>query len=639
MARRPSRSITSSASVVANSVGNFLVIIAPEAAQAAAGALFRRGLQVARQLRGQEPSDFIETAWARAAIFARQNGSGAALAQDAATGSWLFAVGTWFHGDGYATGAEERLLARALEVGAERVAGELEGFFVVVFGDGRAREAAVITDLIGSRHCFARTFDEGVALSASSLLLASLGDATLDAVGCEEFLRTGIVYEDRTFFREVRKLAPASVLRFGVGKPLAARRYWRMAELEPDKFQGAAAVQALSEQLVNVARRVSRVFAPMVCDLTGGYDSRAVVAAFQTAGVDFATTVVGAATDADVVIAQGLAALTGKPHWHLENERALSLAPLKDALPLTDGECDLVDYARIRALHQRLAAQFAVSINGSFGEVARGYWWDLLWPRLGARERLDARKLAAQRYAIEPDSPQLFPVGARLDLVEHLAGLIERANAELAGRPNTAQMDNAYLTLRMQRWQGRVASGTDQIWPCLSPFMLRSVLETMLQTDARQRRRSLLTRRVILALQPRMAAYPLEHGYPALPFAGSTLPRFLPALPVYARQMSRKMARRYGWDESDLSEQSAFRLRLQHDEELLATLQPATMRISELIAGERLCAFLIAAQQPQFPFAVQWQRLLSLELTLRLWREVVTQGDKLRDNKLLGVGQ
>lgn len=628
MARRPSRFIILNANVVANSVGNFLVIVAPVEARAQAVALFRRGLQLAQQIRGQAPDDGIETAWTQAALFARQEGMGGEIAQDAATGSWLLAVGTWFHKDGYATGAEDRLLTRVLDVGAEQVARELEGLFVIVFGDGRSREVALITDVVGSRHCFARTLAQGIALSGSSLLLAGLGEATLDRVACEEFLRVGVIYEDRTFFREVRKLAPASVLRFGAGKLLAARRYWRLTELEPDKFKGAAAVRALSEQLVNAARNIGRVFTPAVCDLTGGYDSRAMVAAFQTAGVDFATTVAGAAKDSDVVIAQRLATLTGKPHWHLENGVTASLATLKAALPLTDGEFDLVDYARVRALHLQLAAQFAISINGSFGEVGRGYWWDLLWPRLGARERLDARKLAARRYAVEADSPQLFPPGGGLNLIEHLAGLIERANAELVGWPNTAQMDNVYLMLRMQRWQGRLASGTDQIWPCLSPFMLRSVLETMLQTEARLRRRSLLARCVILTLQPKLATYPLESGYPALPLAGSTWPRFLLGLPVYARKRGRKMAHKLGWPlpaTPSLCAQSALRLQLWRDEELREMLQPATMCVNELIPSERLRAFLTASLKPHFPFASQWQRLLSLELALRLWREVITR--------------
>ena len=46
---------------------------------------------------------------------------------------------------------------------------------------------------------------------------------------------------------------------------------------------------------------------------------------------------------------------------------------------------------------------------------------------------------------------------------------VARAGAAITQFPNTSQMDNAYLTLRMQRWQGRIASSTNQIWPALSP--------------------------------------------------------------------------------------------------------------------------------------------------------------------------
>ncbi len=153
----------------------------------------------------------IEIDWAHAASFPRQNGSGTPIVTDQTTGSWLVAIGTWFHTEGYGAGEESQALNRYLEVGANRLARELEGFFVFVIGDARTRETIVLTDLIGSCHCFVRLWKNMVALSGSSLLLAGLGDFNLDPVGCQEFLYTGVIYEDRTIYREVRKLGPASI--------------------------------------------------------------------------------------------------------------------------------------------------------------------------------------------------------------------------------------------------------------------------------------------------------------------------------------------------------------------------------------------------------------------------------------------
>lgn len=547
------------------------------------------------------------------------------MLSDDATENWLLALGSWFHADGYGAGAEKRLLARFAQADSRQVAQELSGFFTILFRDAGREEIFVITDLIGSRHAFLREFPWGVALASSSLLLASLATSALDPLGCEEFLRTGIVYEDRTFFRDVRKFAPASIYRFAGGRLVETQRYWRMSQLAPASLRGASAVEAFGASLVQASRQIGAVFPKIICDLTGGYDSRALVAGLLSAGVPFETTVTGAPTAPDVVIARGLAEITGQPHHPVEVNPRFTFAQAQAALALTDGEADIIEYGRnVLPVHARTAQQYDLSLNGSFGEVARGYWWELLWPHTGERKPLAARKVAAGRYVVDPNSPQLFPAEASTDLVAHFAEVIERANAELRAWPNTAQMDHAYLQLRMQRWQGRIASSTDQIRPCLSPFMFRGVLETMLQTEHGLRQRSLLVRKLLARLQPRLAAYPLEHGYPAEPLTWRNVHRFARLLTSYGKKAWDKGWRVWGVRRaaSSIALEPA-RVQLGRDEAVRELLQAERMLLRDWLGVERLRAFLTAAQQAAFPYEQQWSRLLSLECALRAAREKV----------------
>ncbi|MBI3422434.1 MAG: hypothetical protein HY011_05805 [Acidobacteria bacterium] len=596
-------------------MGNFLLISGTGEAAATA---WRNGLAQAQRLKGSAPARVLETAGLWVASFARQNGSGAPLLRDEATGNWLLAVGSWFHADGYGTGAEARLLARLAQVGSAQVAQELSGFFTLLFGEAHSGATFVSTDLIGSRHAFYREFPWGVALASSSLLLASLETAALDLLGCEEFLRTGIVYEDRSFFRAVRKLAPASVYQLAAGKLGVPQRYWHFNQLTPESLKGDQAVEAFGASLTAAARQVGQAFPRIIGDLTGGYDSRALTAALLTAGVPFETTVSGAANAPDVVIARGLAGITGQPHHPVTVNPQVSFAQTQQALALTDGEADIVEYARnVLPVHAGTARQYDISLNGSFGEVARGYWWELLLPHTGARTPLAARKVAAARYVVDPGSPQLF--AAPLDLIAHFAAVIERANAGLQDWPNTAQMDHAYLQLRMQRWQGRMATSTDQIRTCLSPLMFRPVLETMLQTEQRLRQRSLLVRRMLKRLQPRLAAYPLEHGYPAEPLTLGNAHRFAPLLTGYGRKVWDKGWRVLGVRRAS-SVERAFepaRVQLWREEAVRELLQPATMCLRDWLGRERLQMFLDASLQMNFPYEQQWARLLSLECALR----------------------
>lgn len=602
--------------------GDFLIIVAPQQHKAQADKLFQLGLKCAQQIKKQIPSSTIESGLTTAAVFARQNGSGSKIVTDERSGSWLLTAGTWFHSQGPASGDEAQLLKQVVEIGVDKLAGELEGFFVIAFYDGRMRELFLVTDIIGSRHCFIRQIGGATAISTSSLLLASLGECSLDPISAEEFLRTGVIYENRTIFREVHKLEPATIFQFKEGSLVEQRRYWRISDLDPDRFDGQQAVGELIERLITAAAKIGKRFARPVCDLTGGYDSRAMVAGFLRAGIRFETTVTGSAKSSDVIIAESLSEMTGKLHWQFEPENCTGYDRLESALRLTDGEYDLVEYARIQSLHEKLSLNFDISINGSFGELARGYWWELLG-NVGRREKLNARMLAERRYAVEAESSLLFPTESSLNLTNHLTEAIERANADLEGWPNTAQMDNAYLNLRMQRWQGRIASSTDQIWPCLSPFMFRSVLETMLQTGARWRRNSLLVRMMMAKLHPGLAKYRLESGHPALPMTWLNWPRFLPAAITYSRKAIDKVASRIGPTKQDANGQSP-RLTLWQDEQLRALLQPDKMLISELIDAQRLSKFLSASQQSNFYFGRQWQRLLSLEMALRLCRSVGT---------------
>jgi hypothetical protein len=192
------------------------------------------------------------------------------------------------------------------------------------------------------------------------------------------------------------------------------------------------------------------------------------------------------------------------------------------------------------ASHIRLAREFDSSINGSNGEIAKGYWWELLFPFTGQRGHFDPRMVASRRFVPEGEIPGLLAQEFREDLPELFAGIIRRANVGLENHPNTALMDNVYLRLRMQRWQGRITSATSRIWPCISPFCFRGPMEAALAAPPSVRGNNRMSRRLIEFQNPKLAALPLAGGYPALPWRLSTAHRF----GALYREMSRGVIRR-----------------------------------------------------------------------------------------------
>jgi len=332
-------------------MGSFLILLSEPEKSREAASLFACALAFARTVPGQSPSRVLESEGVRAASFPRRNGSGSPIVTDAATGSWLAAVGTWFHTGGYASGQEARLLQDFLQYGIRGLADNLQGFFALAVGDARQKTVHVVTDIVGSCHCFLRAVDGGLAISNSSLLLASLGESQLDPLACQEFIATGIIYEDRSLFREVRKFAPACIYSFSRGALQSGRPYWRISNLAPESLDVRRASRALWAALADSARQVEKAFARPICDLTGGYDSRALVAAFHAARVPISTVVTGLPQSRDVVISKGLAEMAHLPHMHLQKQPAMTLDRVRAILPLTDGEYDLVEYSRIQETH------------------------------------------------------------------------------------------------------------------------------------------------------------------------------------------------------------------------------------------------------------------------------------------------
>ena len=601
-------------------MGDFLIIQSSPRNLPIARELFQQGVGISSRLKGQQPKVLMSSPEISVVAFSRANGTGANFWSDDETGSWLLAVGNWFHRSGYQLGEEAQLLRDFLRMGAESVISQLEGFFVISVYDPRSKEMVVCTDLIGSCHSFMRSWTHSTAISGSSFLLASLGECQLDPVACQEYLYGGVIYENRTFYKGIRKLGPSSLFRFHNGSLKSEKPYWKISGIDLESLNGETAVNGLAETLIQATKRIGEVYPHPVCDLTGGYDSRTLISAFLKTGLPLTTTVSGPSQSPDVTVASLIAQAKGFPHIHLLPQGNIQFQEVKNAFLYTDGEYDLLDYARIFRVQKTLSERFDISLNGSFGEVGRGYWWELLYPHTGQQKQLDSERLARYRYGPQGYFPLISHSQGGIDLVSHLRHVIEKTMAGLDSLPNTSQMDHVYLVMRMQRWQGKIASSTNRLWPCLSPFLFRSVLETMLRVNFTLRRRSLLHRTMIEKLDPQMAKFPLEHGYPAIPFRWDTALRFWPLPIYYGKKAFRKILNKMTLSRPSevlQSKSAAMRISLWKDEEVINLLEPKHMKSLSLCEDTRVEKFLNRSKSPEFPFHDQWARLLSLEFTLQ----------------------
>jgi len=244
----------------------------------------------------------------------------------------------------------------------------------------------------------------------------------------------------------------------------------------------------------------------------------------------------------------------------------------------------------------------------------------------------------AARFAAVPYDASIFAPAARLNLREQLRDVAARAVAPLSEFPKTTQLDCLYFTLRMQRWQGRIASSTHQLWPCLSPFAFRSVLTPILEAQARARIGSRLVRHMISQLQPELAEIPLEHGYPAQPVRASNVHRFAPLIHHFGERALKKGGRVLASRFSPRRTASPLGVDVKRPEspvaggeqDLVAYLTTPLVAETGLFEENRLTQIFDPADWVARSSSLQWRRLVTVELLLR---ELV----RMRERKASGA--
>lgn len=542
------------------------------------------------------------------------------IVQFGSEGGWCLGVGTWTCSDG-GLGA----WASAGTGGdlSERIS-HLDGGFAILRSMRNGRNIELAIDHIGQLHVYRRPIGEATFVSTSALVLSLLGNADWDITSVREFMSTGTVFGTRSLFSGVEKLQPATILEFREGREYATREYWSVTDHIDGVPDNRTAINDFGDAVKSGMSTLFSRYPSPILDLTGGFDTRILLScARQIApSATLSTAVVGTDDDADVTAANGIARKLDLDHRVIAPSTHPADAWWKlaqDTIALTDGEYSSLEYADILSVHRQLSVGFDVSLNGSAGGFIRGNWWELLWPHTGAKGRFDALRLARARFAVDTGTDGLLAATFPASLDQHFTALINEANEPLLHSRNTASIDNAYLKLRLHRWQGRLASATNRVRPCASPMAFRRPLEIAIGTPIKCRRNARMARNLLATLDRDLASLPMAGGYPALPISFATLPQFAPLAGEYASRVARRLRRAlsHKMPTSELGNKRLDSL-LQLDVIRSDYLNPVTMLTRELYDSSALDRLLQSAYANDDYALAHIGRVLTLEQTARL---------------------
>lgn len=425
-------------------------------------------------------------------------GASAPHADDPASGSWLMSVGN-------PTGADDGDgLLRACLASVAGAHDALSPPFGLVFADGRDGAVHVAVDRCGLQHLYMREAADGTVWIASSLLALAeaLGPVTADREAAAVWLAAGHHLSARTLVREVRKLEPGERLRLDGGGAT------RTARWEPGTAGGATDEDYRVAMLGAV--RAAHDGDGTAVELTGGLDSRLVLAACLAADLPVRAWTLGAPRSAELRTVRRLQ--RHAPFEHL----AVAVPPDAGAqLPdltremhaLSDGEVNALEYAPLLVAFAALEGQRRVSVSGSGGENARGYYYAAL--RDGA---VDTGVLASK---VSSATRPVVAAIRRDAFADPLAPLRAEISRILAGSPATTpagRLDDFYLRARMQRFGGRNISTTGVFCRQGLPYFENRVVEASLGLATERKRDGRVVRSALAAWSPALARIPLDTG-------------------------------------------------------------------------------------------------------------------------------
>ncbi len=256
----------------------------------------------------------------------------------------------WFDGDYYPTptGSDTTLTANELSTllsGPSLGLREIDGVFALACFNTEKEELTLANDRLGFRPLYytetADWFAYGGEVKALLAILDKLPD--LDEVSLRQFFGFDHMLGERTWWKGIELIPPASLWRISA-KGRTRHQYWTFDDIQRDP-QDEADVQAEFSRLwsQDVGRHSKPGTMPLL--LSGGQDSRLLLAELHAQGADLVAITYGSEESPEMKPARRIASIAGIPHrpvylntknwWHHREEAVWETDGLVSASHLT----------------------------------------------------------------------------------------------------------------------------------------------------------------------------------------------------------------------------------------------------------------------------------------------------------------
>ena len=243
---------------------------------------------------------------------------------------------------------------------------QLRGFYCAAIDDGP--RTILASDHIGSRPLYYACRGDRV-LHATSVrgVLAQLPERpTLDSRAIADFVLLGFVLGVRTYYNGIALVPAATTLVFERGTEVGRDTWWRFSyAVDPAGPRSQAHwIEALSTTFLAAFAEMNPERGPFTVPLSGGMDSRALVAALHALGKSAIAYTIGDEGSDELHIAREVARRLGIPHHAWAMKPADVLGWIEDGVHTTEGMFLAFD-AHVLFLARKLRRESGVALDGT----------------------------------------------------------------------------------------------------------------------------------------------------------------------------------------------------------------------------------------------------------------------------------
>ncbi len=252
----------------------------------------------------------------------------------------------------------------------------IDGIYAAVVYDGKAGVLHLVSDRYGLGHLYWTRLRDGIAWASEQKALLALPDfdPVIDRRSIEDFLAHGQLLEDRSWFEGVELVPAGAVLSWDLAKRARSTQHywsWRSIEPLPQTVDPAELVEEMARRFRRAVERRARPGERIGINLSGGLDSRAVLAALPRGTGPVHALTFGSRDCLDWRIAARAAAQRGAHHHLSEIESDHWLRGRCAGVWWSDGQLGLLHMHGLSS-YEGMRAHCDVSLNGFVGDAVAG---------------------------------------------------------------------------------------------------------------------------------------------------------------------------------------------------------------------------------------------------------------------------